>query len=110
LPKNEHEAFISATSAHVLAFDNVSGIRGWQSDLMCRISTGGGYVTRQLYTTGEERIFETQRPQVINGITDVIERPDLAERTLPITLERISAAGRKTEAELLGHAAEVRPR
>jgi hypothetical protein len=108
-PRSEHDAFIAAESAHVQAFDNVSGIPDWLSDVMCRLSTGGGFAVRELYTSDEERIFDATRPQLVNGITDIVQRPDLAERTLSIHLRRISDDERRTEADLFAALEARRP-
>jgi hypothetical protein len=72
---------IAANNSHVLAFDNVSGLPGWLSDALCRLASGGSLSVRQLYTDDEEVLFQAARPVVINGIEDVINRPDLADHT-----------------------------
>jgi hypothetical protein len=56
----------------VLAFDNVSGLPGWLSDALCRLSTGGGWACRQLYTDNDEVLFDGTRPAVLNGIEHFI--------------------------------------
>ena len=45
-PRDEHELFIAARNAHVLAFDNLSAVAPWLSDAWCRLSTGGGFGAR----------------------------------------------------------------
>ena len=35
LPRNDRELFISATNAHLLVYDNVSGLLPWLSDTLC---------------------------------------------------------------------------
>ena len=72
LPRDDRDLFITATNSHVLAFDNVSGLQPWLSDALCRIASGGGFSTRQLYTDADEVLFDAQRPIVLNGIEDII--------------------------------------
>ena len=48
LPRSDRELFISATNAHLLVFDNVSGLQPWLSDTLCRLSSGGGFAVRSL--------------------------------------------------------------
>jgi putative DNA primase/helicase len=48
LPRSERDLAIATGNAWVLAFDNLSGIRDWLSDALCRLATGGGFATRQL--------------------------------------------------------------
>jgi hypothetical protein len=80
LPREDRDLFIAATNGHVLAFDNVSGLPPWISDTLCRLATGGGFAVRQLYTDQDEILFDAVRPVILNGIEDIITRPDLADR------------------------------
>jgi len=100
LPRNDRDLFIAATNAHVLAFDNVSGLPSWTSDTLCRLATGGGFAVRQLYTDQDEVLFDAARPVILNGIEDIVTRPDLADRAIFLTLEPISEERRRPEAEL----------
>jgi hypothetical protein len=101
LPREERDLFIAANNGYVLAFDNVSGISGWLSDAFCRLSTGGGFATRQLHTDQDEILFQAMRPLILNGIDDIITKPDLADRAVLITLEAIPEDKRKTENEVM---------
>src|SRR5438045_450485 len=72
----------------------------WLSDALCRLASGGSLAVRQLYTDDAEVLFEAARPLLLNGIEDVISRPDLADRAMILTLPPISDAQRRAEAEL----------
>jgi hypothetical protein len=100
LPRENRDLFIAANNRHVLAFDNVSGLPGWISDTLCRIATGGGFAARQLYSDQDEVLFDATRPVILNGIEDIITRPDLADRALFLTLEPIPEEQRRPEADL----------
>jgi hypothetical protein len=41
---------------------------------------------RQRYTDQDEVLFDAARPVILNGIEDVITRPDLADRSIFLTL------------------------
>lgn len=110
LPRNDRELFISATNAHLLVFDNVSGLPPWLSDTLCRLSSGGGFSVRSLWTNNDEVLFEAARPAILNGINDIITRPDLADRSLFVTLEVISDQKRREDSELLAAFEEKRAR
>ena len=69
-------------NGHVLAFDNLSGLPSWLSDSLCRLTSGGAFSTRRLFTDQDEILFAAARPVILNGIEDVITRPDLADRAL----------------------------
>jgi hypothetical protein len=100
LPREDRDLFIAANNGHALAFDNVSALRDWISDTLCRLATGGGFAVRQLYTDQDEILFDASRPVILNGIEDVVARPDLADRALFLTLEPIPEHRRRPEAEL----------
>ena len=95
LPREDRDLFIAASNGHVLAFDNVSGLPAWISDTLCRLATGGGFAVRQLYTDQDEVLFDAARPVILNGIEDIVTRPDLADRALfqPWSRSRRSGAG-----------------
>jgi hypothetical protein len=100
LPRNEHDVYIAARNSHVLANDNASGLPDWLSDTYCRLATGGGFSTRQLYTDDDEVLFGSTRPIILNGIDDIVTRPDLADRSIVLTLAAIPDDKRKLETEL----------
>lgn len=100
LPRDERDTVVLALNSHVLNFDNVSRVDPSMSDVLCRLSTGGGFTTRRLHTDGELFSFYGVRPTVLNGITNLTEKADLAERSLTITMKRIEGAGRLTDQAL----------
>jgi hypothetical protein len=100
LPREDRDLFIAANNSHVLALDNVSGLPAWLSDTLCRLSTGGGFAVRELYTDQDEVLFDAVRPVILNGIEEVITRPDLADRALILTLEPIPEERRLPAQEL----------
>ena len=110
LPREDRELFITAINGHVLAFDNVSGLRAGVSDTLCRLAIGGGFAVRQLYSDQDEVLFDAARPVILNGIEDIVTRPDLADRAMFLTLEPISEEGRRPEAELWAAFEAERPR
>jgi hypothetical protein len=65
LPRDDRDLYIAATNSHVLAFDNLSALPIWISDTLCRLATGGGFAVRQLYTDGEEVLFNANRPVIL---------------------------------------------
>jgi hypothetical protein len=110
LPREDRDLFIAANNSHVLAFDNVTGLRSWISDTLCRLATGGGFSVRQLYTDDAEMLFDATRPAILNGIEDVATRPDLIDRSILVTLEPIPEAERRPEKELWATFHKERPR
>jgi hypothetical protein len=110
LPREDRDLFIAASNSHVLTFDNVSGLPSWISDTLCRLATGGGFAVRQLYTDQEEVLFDATRPVILNGIEEIVTRPDLADRALFLTLQPISEEHRRPERELWAAFEAERPK
>jgi hypothetical protein len=96
-PRDSRDLMIAANNSWCLVFDNLSFIKNQLSDDLCRIATGGGFTTRELYTNEDEAMFEAKRPVLINGIEELATRPDLLDRSLIIYLPRISEEDRRTE-------------
>jgi hypothetical protein len=110
LSREERELMIAANNGHLLAFDNLSGLPFWLSDALCRLASGGSFAVRQLYTDDEEVLFEATRPILLNGIEEVISRPDLGDRAIFLTLAPIGEALRRPENELWREFEIARPR
>jgi hypothetical protein len=110
LPSNDRDLFIAASNCHLLAFDNLSVLPQWISDTLCRLATGGGSAVRQLFTDQDEVLFDAVRPVILNGIEDIVSRPDLADRALFLTLQPIPEERRRLEAELWEVFEAERPR
>ena len=106
----ERDLAVTASAGWVLVLDNLSGISPWLSDALCRISTGGGFATRELYTNDGERIFDVKRPIILNGIDELGSRSDLLDRSVLLNLPPISEKNRRTEADLHAAFEAVRPR
>jgi hypothetical protein len=81
-----------------------------KSDTLCRLSTGGGFATRQLYTDSDEVLLDAMRPIVLTGIEDVVTRGDLADRSIPVRLDPIPEERRRSEREIWAQFEAARPR
>ena len=110
LPAGEPALIAAAHDSHVLAFDNLSSLPGWFSDALCRMVSGGGFTVRRDGGTAAGVLAGVARPVMLNGIAELITRPDLADRALFVTLNGIRADKRRTEAELWDDFEAKRPR
>jgi hypothetical protein len=109
LPRDTRDLYVAAMNGHILVFDNLSNISPEISDCLCRLSTGGGFSTRSLYTDGDEVLFNGQRPVSMTSITDVANRSDLADRLLAVALEPIEDNKRRSEKQLREKFEKARP-
>lgn len=94
---NERDLMLAANNGWLLLFDNVSNISKSLSDAMCRVSTGGAYATRKLYTNDEETLINAQRPMVLNGIGEFVTESDLLDRTIVLELPTLGSERRRDE-------------
>ncbi len=106
-PKDEENLIAAVAAGWVTALDNLSHLTPDLSDAMCCIVTGAENVKRALFTDGDVFRARYRRPLLLTGIDVGVIRPDLAERLLPLRLERPRV--RRTEAELWAEYAEVLP-
>jgi hypothetical protein len=109
-PRDYRDLFIAASNAHVLAYDNLSGLPSWLSDGLARISTGAAHATRQLYADQDEAFMKAEKPIALNGITDIVSRADLADRCIFVVAERILDKDRKPKQDLMTDFEAERPR
>jgi hypothetical protein len=100
-PPRDPESWVTAAAGSwVVGLDNMSEVPPWLSDSICRAVTGDGDVRRKLYTDGEHAVFAFRRCICLNSIDLGATRGDLAERMLPVTLDRIPESRRLTEDEI----------
>ncbi|MFE6071225.1 ATP-binding protein [Streptomyces sp. NPDC056525] len=106
-PKDEESLIAAVAAGWVTALDNLSHLGPDLSDLLCCIVTGAETVKRALFTDGDVVRSRYRRPLLMTGIDVGVIRPDLAERLLPLRLERPRT--RRTEEELWAEFAEALP-
>jgi hypothetical protein len=99
-PRDVRDLMISASNSWCLSFDNLSDLKDWFSDALCRLATGGGLSTRELYSDADETILDAMRPVILNGIDSLVSRADLADRAILLELPRIGDNERQREADL----------
>jgi len=109
-PKDGRDLMIAANNSWCLAYDNLSHVPSWLSDALCRLSTGGGFATRELYTDQDEIIFDSQRPVMLTSIEEVATRSDLLDRCLIVWLPTIPENRRRPEAQMMAAFEAARPR
>ncbi len=108
-PREERDLMIAAKNGWLISLDNLSHIKPWLSDALCRLATGGGFAVRQNYTDDEEIIIEAKRPILLNGIEELATRSDLLERAIVLILPTIPEGNRRTEAKFWREFETARP-
>jgi ABC-type uncharacterized transport system substrate-binding protein len=92
MPTTDLKLRSAAAESYCRAYDNVSGLKVPMSDALCRFVTDG-----------------SNQPVIINGISDIITRPDLADRCLFIDCAPIPDVQRRTQADVMTMFARTRP-
>lgn len=109
-PRDVRDVMIAATNGWCLAYDNLSSLDAWLSDALCRLATGGGFATRELYSDADETIFHATRPVVLNGVEEIVVRPDLLDRALLLDLPPIPETHRRAAGDFWRDFDQARPR
>jgi hypothetical protein len=99
LPASERDMMVVAQTSWTQSFDNVSHLSEEMSDAFCRLSTGASFGARKLFTDTGEIILTARRPAAFTGIVEVIERPDLVDRTFFVATTAIPDGQRLSEKE-----------
>ena len=109
-PENVKDLIIPAQNGRFVALDNLSSIRPWLADALCRIATGGGLGCRELYTDDEEKLFCVQNPVMVTAIEELTKREDFLDHCLLIHLPHMPNTKRDYERELKTAYEKARPR
>lgn len=111
VPKDELSVIMAAANSRLLTFDNMSLITPSMADLLCRIATGGSRRDRKYFTNdGSEVMFIYRNPIVLNGIAELVDRPDLLDRSLVVNLQAISEKDRMVESVFNAEFEKARPK
>ena len=107
---NTEEGMHQAMAHHwYIIFDNVSWIKDWQSDIICKSSTGATYQKRALYTNDGDFVLEYKNCTGFNGITVLATRGDLLDRMVTLRLSTIDERNRKEEIVIKNMFADMHP-
>jgi hypothetical protein len=109
MPKNTSELALLLSKNWMPSFDNLDGLSGSISDILCVAATGGGLSKRELYTDSDEIILSFRRCISLNGINEPATRPDLLDRAILFELQRISEDQRISESDFWRSFDELRP-
>ena len=98
-PESTRDLMVNAINGWLLAFDNVSVVPNWLADSLCRLSSGGGFAARALFSDVERSVIHAQRPIMLSGIDEFVRRSDLADRVVFLYLPPIPPTSRREDVE-----------
>lgn len=99
-PRELRQWAVTASASWFVALDNVSAIPEWLSDALCRAVTGDALPDRALYTDADVSVISFRRLLAMSSIDAGALKGDLADRLLPIELDRIDPRSRRRESDL----------
>ncbi len=89
LQRNREDAFTATiTNRIVVGLDNADSSIPFLPDALARYATGQRHQLRKLYTTNEEASFSQRAILMISSRDPKFNRPDVAERLLPLNFDR----------------------
>jgi hypothetical protein len=102
LSDDKRDFWTSATTSPFLGLDNVdSDAPKWFPDALAAAATGVTIETRQLYTDSQRLARPVTAALAITTRTATFARPDVAERSLPLTTDEFDDANRQGDTDLL---------
>lgn len=100
-PERETDLFLLLYHNYLVALDNMSGLNGRISDILCGASTGTAVSQRAMYTNLDTIMIRLKNIVLLNGIVPLVSRADLLDRTITIHLDRIPDDGRREERHVM---------
>jgi hypothetical protein len=89
-PRSEKDLYVTAKNNWTFALDNVGKLSKEMSDAICCIVTGVADESRKFFTNNDESRFLVRRPVLITSVGQIVSEPDLADRTLTISLPTLA--------------------
>jgi hypothetical protein len=108
-PRDVNELVQKLSHHYIAYFDNVSYIKEWVSDELCKAVTGLGFSKRMLHTNDDDVIYNFMRCIGFNGINLGATKADLLDRGLIIHLSRIPKERRRKVKEIWQKFDEIKP-
>jgi putative DNA primase/helicase len=108
-PYDIEKLMLAATNGACVCIDNADNVHPWLASALCRVSTGGGFGTRKLYTNDGEHLINVMKPCWITGITDLTEREDFLSRCIILRCPPLDASERRTDGAINSDFEKARP-
>lgn len=87
-PNSEEDWHVSAASSWVYAIDNVSDMKAWLADALCKAATGDARVCRKRYSDTELSVVQVKLPVILTSIEPGRLRGDFGDRLVMLELPK----------------------
>jgi hypothetical protein len=108
-PRTLQDVYVAAHAGYVLCFNNLSNLPDWLSDAVCVITEGSGHSQRALYTDNDESLLYACAPVFLTGVTNIVVRGDLMQRTVFAGLAPVPNPERIADEDFYALLAKERP-
>jgi hypothetical protein len=99
-PKTTKELAIATQNSHVVGYDNMRNFSAEMSDTLCVACTGGFISSRALYTNDEQSSIYLHAALVLNGLSNLVNYDDLAQRSLILHMKPLPHESRLSALEI----------
>ncbi len=107
-PRDTNELIQQLSHNYIAYYDNVSIIRDWVSDQICRAVTGSGFSKRELYSDDDDIIYNFKRCLGFNGVNLAAIKADLLDRGIIIQLEHIAKEKRRKIVDIISELESIK--
>ncbi len=108
-PRDVNELIQQLSHNYVTYYDNISELKDWASDELCRAVSGSGSSKRRLYTDEDDLIRSLKRCIGLNGINLAATKADILDRAIFFQLRRIADKDRRLMAKVEKEFEEMKP-
>jgi hypothetical protein len=99
MPDDPDRMQLQLEENYLPVYDNLGGLRRWQSDTLCRAATGDGAQKRKNYTDMDMVAFSYYRTVIMTALDAVAAMPDMVDRSITIEIERMKNGTRRDKDE-----------
>ena len=110
IPRGSDGLEVRLYNGYFVTFDNLSSLNRKISDILAVAVTGGSFSKRALYRNADEIVLDLKAVVAVNGVSLVAKESDLLDRSVILTLRRITPDKVLTEEELWAEFEKDRPK
>lgn len=100
MPTKTDDMVTLLANRYITVLDNANDLNKNSSDVLCQTITGGTYAKRELYSNGSLYSVPLQGIVVINGVENIVSKPDLLSRALVFNLKKLDGGRVMTDEQL----------
>jgi hypothetical protein len=108
-PRDINELNQQLSHNYVTYYDNISEMKDWISDELCRAVSGSGSSRRRLYTDEDDLIRSLMRCVGLNDINLAATNADILDRAIFFKLKRIADEDRRYITDVKSELEQLRP-